>query len=275
MADLSEVEQSFYGLVRDSMQMPMGYASYTVASSALLSIPLRVFRGWPLDQQLSDDLRAGVSNIGIFSNPGMSKNTSRFLRSMTTAVVSTPTATMTAVASGKTVTFAGTASINEVIGIGCVAFGYSYRLQVGDTPTSVAAIFAVNMPSATSVGAVLTIDTTHPVTVAYGADVTSLTELSRQVQLIRVSTWSPTTLKRDNICSALEPAILFQDRFVFAENSISGPITSVGTHVDDCVGLEGMWRRDLIFSIEYATNYKIIQPTYVLGETTGPAAVFI
>lgn len=257
------------------MQMPGGYPSYTVATGALLSTQFRIMRGWPLDQQLSDDLRAGVANISIFTDTHMAVNTSRFLRMMTEEVTARPAATMTATVLHNTVTFAGTSSITELIGIGCIAFGYSYRLQVSDTPTTVAAAFAANMPNSTSSGAVLTINTSHLIIATFGSDATTLTELGRQRQIIRVSIWSPTTLLRDRICSALEPAILWQDRLVFAENSISGPILSAGTHVDDCVGKEAMWRRDLLYSIEYATNYKQIQPTYVLGETTGPAAVFI
>ena len=274
MADLAEVEQQFFTIIAAALQMPGGYGTYNVATSALIGSSMRIYRGWPLDAQLGTDLSNGVSNVSIFSAQGLARDTTRFLRRMTQVVTAVDTPSMTATVSGKTVTFAGTTSIHECIGIADGSQGYAYRLMGGDTPTTVAATFAANIAGATSVGAVLTLNTTHLITATYGADVTTLTEVHRQEQLIRVSVWTPTTLLRDQICAALDPAIQWNDRILFEENSISGPIRSAGTHVDDCVGIEAMWRRDLLYKIEYATNYLRIEPPFVLFEQTGTITNF-
>lgn len=239
-----------------------------MATSPVLVSDIRCYRGWPLDAQLTNDLKAGVSNISIFSAPALARDTTRFLRMMTEQTASQAPITMTATMTGNLVTFAGTASISEVIGIADINHGYAYRLHANDTPTTVAAVFAAHIPNATSAGATLTINTGNVVSVAYSADITTLTEVHRQLQIVRISVWTPTTELRDQICSILDPAIMWYDRMVFAENSISGPICNAGTHVDDVVGLEFMWRRDLLYNIEYPTMYKRIETPMILGEIT-------
>jgi hypothetical protein len=244
------------------------YVPYTVVTSPVVSAPIRAYRGWPMDTQLQTDLKAGTTNISIFSAPALARDTTRFLRMMTEQTASQAPVTMTATMTNNIVTFAGTGSASEVIGIADIHHGYAYRLSDMDTPTTVAAVFAANIPSATSSGPTLTINTSNVVSVAYSADITTLTEVHRQLQIVRVSVWTPTTTLRDQICSILDPAIMWYDRIVFAENSISGPIRNAGTHVDDIVGVEFMWRRDLLYHIEYPTMYKRIETPMVLGEIT-------
>lgn len=275
MADLSEVEGAFITIIAGALVPNTTYTPYSVVTSTVNGAQFRAFRGWPLDTQLQNDLKSGISNISIFSAPGLARDTTRFLRRMTPTITQIDTPTMTATLSGRTVTFAGTTTVHECIGIGYRSAGYAYRLQSNDTPTSVAAAFAANIPGATSTGSTLTINTNENITVTYGADATLLTELHRQEQIMRVSVWTPTTVLRDQLCTLIDPAIMWYDRFVFTDNSISGPICGAGTHVDDVVGLEFMWRRDLLYKIEYATNYAQIAPPYVLGETTGNVEVFI
>lgn len=275
MADISELEQSFVTIVAQTLFPSTSYTPYNVSTSSLLGISCRVYRGWPLDQQLSDDMNNNVTNISIFSSPGLARDTTRFLRRMTETVTQVYTPTMTITKVGNQITFAGTPSTTEVIGIAHRHAGFSYRLSLSDTPASVAAAFAAHIPNSTAVANVLTINVDLPITVTVGGDVATETEVHRQEQLIRVITWAPTTSIRDQVCSALDPAIMWTDRIQFQDNFISGPIINAGTYVDDVVGIENLWRRDLIYKVEYATTFKQILPPYVLGETTGPVKVFV
>jgi hypothetical protein len=278
MAALSDVEEGFVRFIANGLGVT-SYTPYSVVTSPTINTDFRAYRGFPLDTQLNNDLKAGVSNISVFSSPELARNTTRFLRAMTPQIASQASATLTVSMTStpgvqSVITFSGTATPSEVIGIGAVTSGYAYRVQPSDTPTSVAAAFAANMPHATSSGPVLTIVTPHEVSVAFSADFTMLTEVHRQIQTIRVSVWTPTTELRDLICATIDPAIMWQDRIIFPDNSISGPICAAGTFVDDVVGIEFMWRRDLLYDIEYATMYQQIVPPMVLGELI-PQAHFI
>lgn len=274
MASLSDVEEGFVRFIASALGVT-SYAPYSVVTSPTINVDFRTYRGFPLDTQLTNDLKAGVSNISVFSSPELARNTTRFLRAMTSRIASQASATLTATMTStpgvqSVITFSGTATPSEVIGIGAVTNGWALRVQSSDTPASIAATFAANMPHATAVGPVLTIVTPYVVSVAFSADFTMLTEVHRQMQTIRVSVWTPTTELRDLICATLDPAIMWQDRILFPDNSISGPICSAGTFVDDVVGIEFMWRRDLLYDVEYPTMYQQIVPPMVLGKQTPP-----
>lgn len=277
MADLAEVENKFIEIIAGVMFPNISYNAYDVTMSPVIGAPVRLYRGWPLDTQLRNDLANSTVNISIFSNPELARDTTSHLRRMTEVVTHVGTPTMTATVNHNTVTFAGTASTSECIGIAYHQHGYAYRLNDSDTPTSVAALFAANIPSCSASGATITFALPYgeKITATYGADLTTLTELHRQEQVIRVSVWCPTTELRDQVCGLIDPAIMWYDRILFAENSISGPIRNAGTHVDDMVGIEFMWRRDLLYKVEYATTYQQIEPPYVLGKTTGPNQVYV
>ena len=117
MPDLSIVEQQF---VTQIAQILTGetYQPYAVGYSDVLDLNFRLYRGWPVDNQLVTDLNASpsVTNISVFSQPGQ-RNTTRFFRQMMNQVVSVPTPPLTPIISYNQVTFTGIGSSSEVLSV--------------------------------------------------------------------------------------------------------------------------------------------------------------
>lgn len=273
MSDISDVENALVNAISASLFPLAYYVPYTVATSSVTGISCRLYRGWPIDQQLNNDLLAGVTNISIFAAEGVARNATRYLRHSTTTSVSQATSTMTATLSGSVVTFAGTGSISEVMGIGIRNFGrgygYSTRLTLNQTPTQIAAVFAANLAGATSSGPSLTVAApSASIVVEYGGDVTELVEVHRNEQVFMVTVWSPTVAIRDQLCSFIDPQLIWIDHLYFPDGSCSEPVIGAGTCVDDVIQKEFMWRRTLYYSIKYPTEYSIVRPIMALGKDT-------
>lgn len=264
--DLSDIEKQLVQTVAGVLLTTGPYTPYSVATSDVLNAQFRLMRGWPVDNQLDNDLLAGITNVTVFMMPG-TRDTTRFLRQNTPTVTNVPTPTMTATLVNNQVTFAGTGFAKEVIGISVGnTDGFSVRLTDSDTPTTMAAAFAAGLQNATASGPVLTINSIDPIKVAIGCDVTVLTEVHRQEQMWKVSIWAPTTDLRDQFCSVIDPGLQWIDRYFMADGSVTGPVIGAGTFVDDVPEKEHLWRRDLHYCVEYPTEYTQIVPVMVLGE---------
>lgn len=266
MPDASVVEQTFVDQIASILYTPGGYQPYSVVTSDVLGQPFRLYRGWPDDNVMVNDLLAGVTNISVFSLPGQ-RNTTRFLRQHMDQVVEVPTPTMTASINGNQVTFTGSGSASETISvsIGHNA-GMAQRLTDSSTPQSVAATFAAGLAGASASNGVLTLDTQSPVGCVVGMDVRSLQEVHRQCGCWKVTIWAPDPTTRDNFSGLIDPNLQALDRFFFADGSCSGPIIGAGFLVDDVPEKQHLWKRDLHYDVEYPTDVTHIYPVMVLGD---------
>lgn len=269
MPDASIVESQF---VREIAKIltSSSYQPYAVGMCDALNQPFRLMRGWPVDQQLVKDLAANppITNITVFSQPGQ-RNTTRFLRQHMHQPVRVPAPTMFASIAGNAVTFEGLASDIEVMS---VAYGNSagvaMRLSSTDTPASIATYFAGQFPGASATGPVLTLNTYKRVSVALGMDVNVLSEVHRQCGIWRVTFWTATVGLRDQFCSLVDPNLQGLDRFFFDDGSCSGPVIGAGFMVDDVVEKQNLWKRDLLYELEYPTDTAQVVPVMVLGHGT-------
>jgi len=266
MPDASVVEEQFVREIAKILTAST-YQPYAVGNSERINQQFRLMRGWPVDQQLIKDLNASptVTNITIFSNPGQ-RNTTRFLRQMMVQPVVVPDPTMFASISGNQITFEGSGSALELIGVSYGhAVGMAMRLTDVDTPGTVAAYFAAAITGSSASGPVLTLPTHQPVAVAIGTNVTSLREVHRQCGTWRVTIWAVNPQLRDQFASLIDPNLQGLDRFFFDDGSCSGPIIGAGFFINDVPEKQNLWKRDLLYETEYPTDTVSIDPTMVLG----------
>jgi hypothetical protein len=268
MPDASVVEEQFVTEIAKILS-ESPYQPYAVGFSEPLNEQFRLMRGWPVDQQLVKDLNAvpTVTNVTVFSQPGQ-RNTTRFLRQMMIQTVEVPTPTMIGeLLSSTQVRFVGVGSAKEVISVAYGGqHGAAVRLTDQDTPQTVAAYFASALPNATATDDTLTLTTFLPVSVAFGMDVRSLREVHRQCGIWRVTVWAVTPQLRDQFCSLIDPALQGLDRFFFPDGSCSGPVVGAGFAVIDVTQKEKLWKRDLLYEVEYPTDVTEIAPVMVLGD---------
>lgn len=174
MADKSDVEAALALLVGNILYPagPDGAGGYDLAGgygtgaawgnpTALLTstagLPVRIYRGWPVAQQLDPDLAAGVAHVTVFEQPGMARLGDGNIDPDRTVPATPPS--LTATVAGGAVIFAGTAAVGQIAGVAADGASYAHAMQPGDTPLAVATALAAMMgggPLDTDAGTVLT-----------------------------------------------------------------------------------------------------------------------
>lgn len=264
MADASDVEAALVTTIGAAL-----YPTGARVGASAIGADVRVYRGWPQADQLDADLAHGIAHVSVRADPGATRNVTRFGRDW--KIVSTPMPGLLATMAGETVTFAGPTTLGQTAGVAIgttkVATGYAYRLQAGDTPASVAAGLAALVPGGTASGAVLTVPG-GLIFAGVAADAGAIQELRRVEQLFRIACWCPTPAVRDALVSAVDVAIEELRFLPLPDGSATENPKYRATYLDDVPQKEQMWRRDVVYAIEYPTVAKQSQPTVLFAGMT-------
>lgn len=268
MADQSDVETALVGLSAAALY-PNGPGGESIAGA-----DCRVYRGWPSAAALDSDLSIGLVNVTVFPADGTGRVTTRYVQQW----VGTPaTPSLTVQVSGTTVTFGGNAAVGQVAGILVDGQSYAYRVQAGDTPAAVASNLAVLVRSdriAQLSGATVTIPGAGDLTARVVADAPVQKEVRRQAQTFRVSCWCPAPGTRDVVATAIDQAMSVLT-FIDLSDGTQGRLTYSGTTVFDRAQDALLYRRDLLYEVEYATVLAGSDPSMLFGDLQLNAATFV
>ncbi len=264
MADQSDVESAIVTLASAAL-----YPNGTSAAS-VPGVDCRVYRGWPNAAALDADLRAGVVNVTVFPGQG-GRVTTRYQQQWAANPVP---ATLSASVSGLTVSFGGTADLGQLAGILVDRRSYAYRTQLGDTPASVAANLATQARADQIVllsGTTLTVPGAGTLLARVVADSLAQKEVRRQSQTFRVTCWCPTPASRDAAAVTIDQALAGMP-FIDLADGTRGWLTYAGTVVFDQSQDALLYRRDLLYSVEYGTMLSSMQPAMLFGQIDVNAA---
>lgn len=256
MADLSDVSAALQALAVQALY-PSGTAQPSVAG-----VPIKVYPGWPIPLQLDPDLAAGTCHVSIFPRPE-EHNTTRFSRDPQAQVVNV--ATLTATILGQTVTIAGTipAANNPTnVSVEVQGLAFVYAVQPTDTLTGIAtalsALIAASIAGTSNAGPVITIGGTRAPTAArVGITATSVREIRRQRRVFMLTVWADSPQHRDAIAQPLDIA-LAELSFITMPDTFAARLIYRGSMVSDAQEKAGQYRRDLLYSVEYATTDTLV-----------------
>ena len=258
MADEADIETTLVTLIAAAL-----YPDGTGAASAP-GPDCRVYRGWPNAVALDADLARGVINVTVFAGTGAGRTTTRF---PDTWQATPPPVTLTAAVSGNSVTFAGTAAAGQLAGILVDGRSYVYRVQAGDTPGAVAASLAGLARDQAIVqltGTRLVINGAGDLLARVVADAAASQEIRRQVQNYRITCWCPDPVSRDRSIAAIDIA-LAPLRFLDLPDGSQGRLIYAGTSIFDQSEEALLYRRDLLYTVEYPTMLVTMQPAMLFG----------
>lgn len=262
MADISDIT-SYLRTTVTGIVYPSGTGSPSIAAQ-----DVRIFEGWPLPDQLELDMagkmltgtppkvvvRPGgqLSNISIF--PMLGTNATPYQIQDKTFVVSQPVYGLTPTLAGNVISVAGNPNPGEYLTI--IAdrkFAYS---ATGSTTAaivaSLAASLAANYPGVSHTGATLTVPFQYALTIRQGGQGVLGKASHRQTQSVMVTVWSPTHDIRTALAKPIDTAL---KKVIIA----TMPDTSQAkfcynrTNVIDDQQTAGIYRRDLVYDVEFAT----------------------
>lgn len=258
MADQSDVETALVELT-SSCLYPNGVDRPSAPGPVC-----RIYRGWPNPSALDADLKTGRINVSIFPGDASARLAATYPNEWHSAAI---VPTLAATISGVTVTFTGQAAIGQIAGVLVDGKPSSYRIIKGDTAASVAANLAeairrdriVNLSAAT-----LTIPGAGDLLARIVCDQPALRELRRQTQGFRITCWCPTPDLRDVTASLIDTALADTPFLQLVDNSKARLLFAGGTVADQSQEA-GLFRRDLLYAVEYATTISATQPRMLFG----------
>jgi hypothetical protein len=245
-------------------------APWTGAPGApALTIPTRLYRGAPTIEELDADLAAGVAQVCVTCVPGMSRNTSRFQPYFTTVSANVPT--FTVAWDSESATFGGVCGAGQVVGMTVNRVCYAYRMTDEDTPATVAAVFAAQVPGGASVGAVFTAFQIMQVSVV--CDQLGMLHTGQQQQMVQVAVLAPAgagaaaALERAALGSVVNALQTMQrpdgtiTRFIGLPDGTSAHVAFHHSVDDDTPRNDDLWRRWVYFRCEFDQTIPIVQHT--------------
>jgi len=265
VADVSEVSTALVNLISAAIY-PTG-----INNPSVVGFGVKIYAGWPDPVGLETDLKANIATVSVYPRND-EKMIDRLLLDWTSLSVNTPT--LTATVSGQTLTIGGTVSLNyQFIGLMVDGVDYVYVVQTGDTLNSIAANIAT-LAGGVAVGAVVTFSSSYSLIARVGFSGISIKEISAQQRTYQITVWANCWDKRDPVGIAVEQALKPVYR-VLMPDGFYAILSFKGSHQDDSMQLRGVYKRDILFNVEYSTtatktDYSITIPqshTEILGQT--------
>ncbi len=262
MADQSDVENALTSAIAAAL-----YPNGSGGESAIGST-CRIYRGWPNATALDVDLAAGRVNVTVFPDAARQHNTTRW----TDEYVAQPAVTpgLDVLVAGDTATVFGTSGAGMLVGLQVDTSSVVYRTQAGDTPELVAAVLAGKLMAlgrfAVANGATVTIPGVGYLLGRVTADQPAMRETKRQSQGFRITLWCPDPTTRDAAGAVVDTALSAIDFLPLADGT-GGRLRFASSVLFDQSLDARLYRRDLLYHVEYATTIVDELPSMIFGVT--------
>lgn len=265
MSDLSDVMNVLAQTVAGALY-PNGAPGKTTPSVA--GPVASIYPGWPNPQQLDVDLPQGIVHVNIYPWK-QDRNTTRYME--TWQVSAAPAPTITAIINGVTVTLGGAAGPGQNIAVLANGLAFVYQTVQGDTLASAAAALAAiinaEIAGTTAVGAQIILPATADIKAArVGASGTIAKGIRNQERIFMTGIWAGSPAARDAVAKIVDPAIS-GPRFLVMPDGYAARIVYHGSLLNDSEQKMGIYRRDLLYSVDYATTIAEQAWEVVIAET--------
>lgn len=259
MADLSDVETALVALVSGAIY-PNG--ADAPPATGVLS---RVYRGWPEAAALDRDLAAGYVNVSVFPETG-GRNTTRHLNEWLLLPRVVPL--LTASVAGDAVNFGGKAATGQFAGILADGATYVHVTLPGDSPALVAADLAALLRQDRIVllsGTTIIIPGVSTLLARVVAEQPAMLQTRRQEQTFRITSWCPDPATRDMTAAVIDGVLAAMNFISFADGSV-GRLRYRSGSVSDQAEDASLYRRDLVYQVEYPTTLVERLPTMLFAD---------
>lgn len=261
MADVSDVRNAIAAIISQTLY-PNG-----TGSASLTGDTFKVNCGWPVAAQLDRDVSTTTNgaptpivNVSVIAVQGTEQNTSRFPTDRQTLSTSVTSVTLTKPSAGQLVV-GGTPAVGQTCVVVYNNVGYTYPVQAADTLTAIATGLAATMAAigATNSGPVITMPAGGDLAFRVVGNATAVQELQRFKRLVQVTFWCGLPLQRDRAVPPVIKALVNIEFLVMPDGSLCRLILERDPEIDTAEKVI-IYRRDLIFTVEYAVTNTETDP---------------
>lgn len=258
MADISDIT-AYLAQQAATAVYPNGTSHPSVGN-----INVAIMEGWPIADQLDKDVAAGAANVSVFPMQGTGKAVYQILDETYTITPAAITSTFGLV--GNVITVSGAISTGEYLTL--VIDSAVVCSQTGANVAAMLAALAAQAVTAgyaaTSTATTLTIPFGHSLVVRQGGVAVLGKVTHRQCHSVMVTVWAPNRVARNQLASAIDGLIKQSNKVAMPDTS-QAIVTYSRTNVSDEQQAQTIYRRDLIYDVEYATVEQF--PGYVITST--------
>lgn len=253
MADISDVMGSLVTIANNAVY-PNGIGSPSVALTDCI-----IYQGWPTAATLDADLIVGKCHVTVYPRPE-ERNTTRYPLEWQDQTINPKTITLTI--AGQTVTVGGTITVPQACVVTVNGTLYSYKVLITDTLSTIATGIAALISGASAVGAVVTIPSAKSLAAAVSVGGTALKEIRRQERVFQITVWANTPSNRDTLASAIDVALAQSERLTLSDQTVAHVVYK-GSPMTDDLQKAKLYRRDLMYTVEFATTITMKSQTVV------------
>lgn len=283
MADQSDVSNAYVALI-DGLIYPNGDDS-----PSSIGLDVKIYAGWPDPATVRADMAAipSTSHVNVYPRAD-EQNTTRYIgERWFKDSLPAPTLTLTATENGdgsNLVTVAGTvrtvmpgcAPAPQNLAIFVNGIPYIYQVQASDTlitiASALAALIAAAIPGTEATQAAIWIPPGARLgALRVGVTGTAMRELGRQEKVWQIGIWAATPETRDKLAKAVD-GLLRGTFWLTLADQTRGRNIYRSSHQSDDLQRDGAYRRDLLYSVEYATTDTQPAPQIVAQRTDITAA---
>lgn len=258
MPDISDVEEA---LAREAAR-----AIYPDGSERLTPFPVKVFRGYPIKNDLDDDMVAGIVQVAVWSKPDVTRLTTRFIDAWEELPPPPGHLRVAFERSGNAaiVTLSGTPRAGDRVGVRRNGVPVSVPVSDGDTLADVASRLAAAIPGASAFGPALNIPWANDFVARAAHLRTARREVRRTVQGLTVAVFAPDPEKRDLVAALVDGHLGGMDWLPLPDQT-AGRLLYVSTAHLDGTSKADIFQRDLDWSVEYALYDTRTFPSVLFG----------
>lgn len=260
MADISDVT-AYLKQAALAAVYPNGTSQPSVAGC-----DVKLFEGWPLPADLDAALAASKAQVSVYPMPGTGVVIPQILDETYTIVAPSYGMTFSVDASGTVITVSGQPTSGEYLTI--IADRANTYSQTGASTAAILAALATaaqaQYPTASVTPTTLTIPAHFAMTVRQGGPGVQAKVTHRQRHSVMVTAWAPTPTIRTQLAAAIDVAIKSINKIALPDTS-QALIVYSRTNISDEGQSANVYRRDLIYDVEYATLLQF--PAYVITST--------
>ncbi len=262
MADQADVETALAALAANALY-PNGTAAVSVTG-----VVYRVYRGYPASPVLDADLAAGIVHVSVAPAGGEVRDVTRFPRVW--REVAPVTALLSVAVNGVSAFFSGNCAVGQLAGVMVNDETFPYAVQATDSPATIASNLAALIRNSGRIvdyaGSTLAVPGADRFTARVVAGAGALQEIRRQVQDFKISMWCPDPATRDAVAPVIDLALTDLNFMPLADGTY-GRVRFAGVTASDGGADADLYRRDLIYAVEYPTALAQITPAMLFGTT--------
>lgn len=223
----------------------------------IVNAAVKIYAGWPERGALQTDLEAGGVHVSVWPLSAERRVNCALGRPYKMLARGKPTLQLRVTGSAISVSGIASALTNVQIRLNGKKFFFHFR--TGTTAEQVVSSLQLHLPHAFSMMGRVIITVVNHLSITVTTAGTAVRELRRQIKDFQITVWAPTPPLRNAIGTAIDAA-LSERCHIDLGDGVPAQMFYARQFDSDAAENWHVYRRDLIFSVNYATTQTISAP---------------